>query len=140
VRIFNKVKLLSSMTLMTPALDTAYLRYEFDDDVLIATYKKGRRITFDIAKEIVRERIEFTERQPVLVLLIDRGVTRFDKAARDYMASSEGTKYIKAGAILCEGPATAMIGNFIVKVNKPHIPVRLFTNRERAIGWLKSKA
>jgi hypothetical protein len=127
------------MTLMIPVLDTAYVRFEFDGDILIATYKKGRTITLEAARDIVRERIEFTEGQPVGVLLVDRGVSSFDKAARDYLASSEGTRFIKAGAILCEGPATAIIGNFIIKVNKPTIPVRLFTNKERAIGWLKNK-
>lgn len=127
------------MTTMAPMLDTAYVRFEFDDDVLIATYKKGITITLDIAKEIVRERIEFTEHRPVRVLLTDRGVSSFNKAARDYLASPEGTQLIKAAAILCESPATAMIGNFFVKVSRPSIPVRLFTNRERAIGWLRNK-
>jgi hypothetical protein len=127
------------MTTMAPILDTAFVRFEFDDDVLVATYKKGRTITLDIAKDIVRERITFTEHQPARVLLIDRGVSSFDKSARDFLASPEGTQLIKAAAILCESPATAMIGNFFVKVSKPSIPVRLFTNRERAIGWLRNK-
>lgn len=127
------------MILLDPVLDTAYVRFEFEDDVLIATYKKGRRITLEVARDIVRERLAFTEGRAVKVLLIDRGVSSFDKAARDYLASPEGSNLITAAAILCESSATAVIGNFFVKVNKPPIPVRLFTNRERAMGWLRIK-
>jgi hypothetical protein len=30
-----------------------------------------------------------------------------------------------------------MMGNFLIIVNKPNIPTKLFTNQEDAINWLK---
>jgi len=127
------------MMTMTPILDTAYVRFELDGNLLIATYKKGKTITLEIAKKIVQDRIDFTEHQPVLVLLVNQGGLSFNKEARDYLASAEATEGIKAAVILSDTAATAMIGNFIIKVNKPHIPVRMFTNRAHAISWLNSK-
>jgi hypothetical protein len=128
------------MTIMTPILDTDYVRFELEDDLLIATYKKGKKITLEVAQQIVRDRMEFTEGRTVLVLLQNQGVISFDKAARDFLASREGTSGVKAAAILSDTPATAMIGNFLIRVNRPHMPARLFTNKERAIGWLRTKS
>ena len=128
------------MITMTPALDTAYVRFELDGNLLTATYKKGKTITLQIAKEIVQDRINFTKHQPVLVLIVNQGGLSFNKEAREYLSSAEGIQGIIAAVILSETVATAMIGNFIIKVNKPHIPVRMFTNRSKALTWLRSKA
>jgi hypothetical protein len=128
------------MTVMNTQLETEFVRLELEDGMLIATYKKGKKTSLDVARQIVRDRVEFTDGVPVIALICNQGVISFDKEARAFLSSREGTKGIKAAAILSDDAATAMIGNFIIKVNKPHIPVRLFTNRERAIGWLRTKS
>ena len=81
------------MTIMTPILDTDYVRFELEDDLLIATYKKGKKITLEVAQQIVRDRMEFTEGRTVLVLLQNQGVISFDKAARDYLALQGGYQW-----------------------------------------------
>lgn len=128
------------MTIMSPLLETEYIQFELEGDLLIATYKKGKKIDASVARQIVRDRVEFTQGRPVLVLLVNQGVISIDKDARAYLSSPEGTAGIKAAAILSDTAATAIIGNFIIQVNKPHIPVRLFINRERAVGWLRTKS
>jgi hypothetical protein len=128
------------MIVMTPALETTYVRLEMEGDLLIATYKKGQKISLQVAQQIVKDRMEYTGHQPVLTLLCNQGVISFDKDARAYLSSPEGVRGIKAAAILSDTPTTAMIGNFIIKVNRPRIPVRIFTNRERAVAWLKTKS
>lgn len=129
------------MQIMSPLLlETDYVLFELEDDLLIATYKKGKKIGLEAARQIVRDRVDFTQGVPVLALLANQGVISIDKDARAYLSSPEGTRGIKAAAILSDTAATAIIGNFIIQVNKPHIPVRLFINRERAIGWLRTKS
>ena len=128
------------MTIMSPLLETDYVQFELEGEILIATYKKGKKIDLNAARQIVQDRIDFTGGKTVLVLLCNQGVISIDKEARAYLSSLDGTQGIKAAAILSEVAATAIIGNFIIQVNKPHIPVRLFINRERALGWLATKA
>ena len=128
------------MTVMNPQLETDYVRFELEGDILVATYKKGKKINLEVARQIVQGRVDFMEGEPVVVLICNQGVISFDKEARAYLSSAEGTEGIKAAAILSETAATAIIGNFIIQVNQPHIPVRMFTNRDRAVGWLKTKA
>lgn len=122
---------------MHKTLDTQYVYYELHDDILIGSYKKNLRITLDIAKEIVRTRLEFTEYKPVLALAVNLGVVSFDKAARDFLASEEGVKLVIAGAVVMENsPVGSFLINFYLGVSKPKIPTRVFTTKEAAIKWL----
>ena len=121
---------------MEKVLDTAYVRYELDGDLLIGWYKKGLKITLPVAKEVVKTRLEFTEYKPVVALVYNLGVISFNKEARDYLASDEGVKCIVAGAILIDSPVGSFFGNFYLAVSKPKIPSRIFSRKEAAMKWL----
>lgn len=120
---------------MTKTLDTAYVHYELQDDVLIGTYKKGLKINLDIAKEIVKTRLEFIDFKPKLTLALNQGVISMTKEARDYLAD-EGIQGVLAGAIVLDSPVGSFIGNFYLLVSKPKVPARIFTKKEDAIKWL----
>jgi hypothetical protein len=120
--------------------ETDVIILELEDDFLIATYKKGIRIDLEVARQVVHDRLEFTGGRPVVALIENLGVISVTKEARAYFSSALGISGIKAVAILYNNPTAAILGNFIVRVNRPQIPVRLFSNRERAIGWLRTKA
>jgi len=121
---------------MTKTLDTPYVYLELHDDLLIGTYKKGLKVTLDIAKEIVKARLEFTDYKPKLTLALNQGVISMDKKARDYLSSDEGVRGVIAGAIVLDSPVGSFLGNFYLSVSKPKIPARIFTKKEDAIKWL----
>ena len=121
---------------MEKVLDTAYVRYELDDDLLIGWYKKGLKITLPVAKEVVKTRLEFTNYKPVVALVYNLGVISFNKEARDYLASDEGVRCIIAGAIVLDSPVGSFFGNFYIAVSKPKIPSRIFSKTDAAIKWL----
>jgi hypothetical protein len=124
---------------MQKTLDTPYVYYELQDDLLIGIYKKNLKITLAIAKEIVETRLKFTDNQPVLALAYNAGVVRFDKAARDFLASDEGVKGVIAGAVVQENfyPVGVFFINFYLSVAKPKVPARFFTTKQGAIRWLQ---
>lgn len=122
---------------MDKVLDTPYVYYELQDDLLIATYKKDLKVNIDIAREIIKERHEFTSRKPVVVLVYNQGVVRMDKKAREYLSSGDGIKGIIAAAIVVGSPFTSFMANFFVSVNKPKMPARVFSNTMEALKWLK---
>ena len=121
---------------MEKVLDTAYVRYELDGDLLTAWYKKGLRITLPVAKEVVKTRLEFAENKPVVVLVYNLGVISFNKEARDFLASNEGVHGIIAGAIVLDSPVGSFFGNFYMKVSKPKIPSHIFSKKDAALKWL----
>jgi len=56
--------------------------------------------------------------------------------ARDYLAKNS----IAAGAaILTNSPISKMVGNLFLKFNKPEFPSKLFTDREKALLWIKEQ-
>jgi len=121
---------------MAKFLDTSYVYLELHDDLLIGTYKKGLKINLEIAKEIVKARLEFTDHKPKLTLALNQGVVSMDKKARDYLSSDEGVRGVIAGAIVLDSPVGSFLGNFYLSVSKPKVPARIFTKREDAIKWL----
>ena len=121
---------------MAKYLDTSYVYFEMHDDLLIGAYKKGLKINLEIAKQIVKTRLEFTDYQPKLTLALNWGVISMDKKARDYLSSAEGVRGVIAGAIVLDSPVGSFLGNFFLSVSKPRVPARIFTKKEDAIKWL----
>lgn len=117
--------------------DTPYVYYEVSGPLLIAHYKKGIRITLDIAKQIVRERLALTGNRTMVALVLNMGVASMDKEARDFFSSPAGNEGLAAGAIVIDSTFTAILGNFFLTVNKPNIPARMFTKESQAIAWLQ---
>lgn len=122
---------------MTKILDTPYVHYELQEDMLIGTYKKGLKITLEIAKEVVKTRLEFIDYKPKLTLALNQGVISMDKKARDYLSSDEGVRGTIAGAIVLDTPFGSFLGNFYLSVTKPKIPLRIFSKKETAVKWLQ---
>jgi len=121
---------------MAKFLDTSYVYFELDDDLLIGSYKKGLKINLEIAKEIVKARLEFIDYKPKLTLVFNLGVISMDKKARDYLSSEEGVRGVIAGAIVLDSPVGSFLGNFYLSVSKPKVPARIFTRKQDAIKWL----
>lgn len=57
---------------------------------------------------------------------------------RNFMASSESTSFTKARAFHISSLAQRIIGNFIINIQRPTVPMRLFTDEDEAVEWLKS--
>ena len=122
---------------MDKIFDTPYVYYELQGDLMIGTYKKDLKINLEVAKEIVRVRQELSNYSPVLALIFNQGVVKMDKKAREYFASMEGVKGIIAAAIVVGSPFTTFLANFFVSVNKPKMPVRVFSDAGDALKWLE---
>ena len=122
---------------MPKVLDTPYVYYELQGDLLVVTYKKDLKVNPEMAKEIIRERHQFTDNKPVVLLVYNQGVVRMDKKAREYLSSGDGVEGIIAAGIVVGSPFTSFMANFFVSVNKPKMPVRVFSNSEDALTWLQ---
>lgn len=104
--------------------------------ILVAKYKTGPKIDLIAAKQILRDRINFTENKSIPVLVIDAGLVSMDKQARDFLSSEEGIQGISASAIISNSKVNSMLVNFVLLVSRPNLPVRMFTSYSEAMAWL----
>jgi hypothetical protein len=119
--------------------DTPYIYLELrESGILVARYKRQRKLTLPMAREIVQTRLDFAGREPRPVLVANLGVVEMDKEARRYVSSGDGVRGIKASAILTESLATHFIMSFIVGFYRLPFPVRDFTTEDAALIWLST--
>ena len=97
--------------MMNKKLDTPFVSFEIEKDILIASYKPNARITLKDAKEIVASRMAF-------------------------FASPEGIAGVKCAALLLSSGFISLTTNFFLKVTKTKLLVKTFTDKQEAIEWL----
>jgi hypothetical protein len=122
---------------MEKTMDTVAVYLEMDNGILIGTYKPNVKITLKVAKEIVATRLSFISNKTMPALVLNQGVIKMDKDARDFLSSPEGTKGIKCAAILINSTFISFTVNFFLKVTKTNIPVKTFTDKKEALIWLQ---
>jgi hypothetical protein len=71
---------------------------------------------------------------PILVYLIN--VKSIPRECRELYASEGTAKIISGAALLIGSPVSRVIGSFFLGLNKPRVPVKLFTSKSDAIKWL----
>ena len=74
--------------------------------------------------------------QPYAVLVDGGTYTTISKEARELSASKEFAQKTIAKALLVRNLGQRIVGQFYIKVNKPHIKTKIFSDREKAIEWL----
>lgn len=107
------------------------------EDGIVTAKWKSLSVNLSVAQRAVRYRLESTKNASCLLITDIKLIKNITKEARDFLASKEGCEGISALAILINSPIGSMIGNFWMRINKPLVPTRIFTNEEEAKKWLK---
>ncbi|MES2618332.1 MAG: hypothetical protein V4613_10655 [Bacteroidota bacterium] len=113
------------------------LRMEIIDGILHAHYKKGFKITLEDARFLVTERLKLCEGREYPFIIYDGGVISMDKAARDFLASVQGTQGIKIAAFVENSLFSKMLINFFLTVTKQRIKGKAFDSEEKALEWIR---
>ncbi|QNF32241.1 hypothetical protein HUW51_05660 [Adhaeribacter swui] len=116
--------------------ETVYVKMCIQDDICQAYFKPIKVLDLAIAKITVHDRIVFFRNKSYPCLFDVTQVNQITKEARDYMAA-EGNQLVVASAMLINSPMLRMIANFYMMVSKPKNPTQLFTDKHRALEWLK---
>lgn len=106
-------------------------------DIIFGIYSPKLEIDINIAKELVDNRLDYTQGRPVYTMIDFTNVKSVTKEGRDYMNSREGgLKGLLGGAFLSNNVVATLFVNLYLKVNSPVIPAKLFTKKAEAILWL----
>lgn len=107
------------------------------EDIIFGIYAPKLEIDINIARELIDNRLDFTQGKNVYLLIDFTNVKSVTKEARDYMNTADGgLKGLLGGAFLSNNVVATLFINLYLKVNNPTIPAKFFTNKSEAINWL----
>jgi hypothetical protein len=110
-----------------------------EDGILHISVIPGVHKTLEDAKEDLeqgRKILGHDRRVPGLVDI--RRIQSVSHEARRYYGQKEAAKLFCAQALLVESPLSRVIGNFMLGLNKTLFPIKLFTDEDAALAWLKT--
>jgi len=107
-----------------------------DDGIMVLKFKV-KKFDLEAAKVVVASRLEASNGISYPMLVDGRDVSSITKEARDYFAKDDGIKLLLASALVADSVLGKFIGNFFLQINKPILPLRLFTDEKEAYKWLQ---
>ncbi|MBA4155310.1 hypothetical protein [Flavobacterium sp.] len=110
-----------------------------ENNILLFEYKFNVIIDLLAAQQIVADRIQVQNGKAYPILCDISGIVDSDKAARDYLAQ-HGSMLTKAVAIVVADQKilSFLMITFYLKISKPQVPTKLFTDKMAALEFLKT--
>lgn len=112
-----------------------YVSWMGADGIARTVVRSGAEIELEDARENSAV-INSLPGPPQFPLLIDtRAIKSITKEARDHFSLRGRDSRVIGFAILIDSPLSRIIGNFFMGLNKPRVPVKLFTDEKKALAW-----
>lgn len=92
------------------------------------------------AHEIVAFTQETFEGAPHTVFVDLAEIREIEKGAREAFSGKGRDSYAEALAFLVRSSISKVIGNFFIGINKPRVPTRMFSDKAKALEWLRTKS
>jgi hypothetical protein len=116
----------------------AFEHFERSDGIIVQVVTSRRKQELADAQEATATFNQLARGQKRLLLVDMRLPFSTGQGVREFYATQEANRYVKAIALLIASDTGRIIGNFFLKLNRPPSPCRMFTRPEAALEWLKS--
>lgn len=115
----------------------AFKTWMGDDGICYTVVKPNAIIELEdaLANTEAVKKVSMDAIYPILVNL--KQIHSISKPARDHFSMQNRTAGVTAIGMLIKSPGSRIIGNFFLGLNKPTVPTKLFTDKDKAIAWLK---
>lgn len=110
--------------------------YMIHPGIVVSEYKADFELNLDFAIEVNRQIGILTNGRAMPQLFIACPGLSVSKEVRDWGVTDSANKYTLASAVVCNLLSHRIIGNFLIRVQKPARPTKMFSNYEDAIEWL----
>ena len=117
--------------------ENEFALFRIQNDILYFEYKPNVVINLKAAQLVVADRILVQNEKAYPVLCDIRGIVDSDKAGRDYLAQS-GSVLTKAVSLLGNDTVLLSIMSFYIRINKPRVPTKIFTDELAALSFLEN--
>ena len=112
---------------------------ELRSDGIMHLHARGEdAVNLSQYKEIIRTIGLITAGRKVPLLATADEFLVPDEEVRRYMASVESNPYSSASALIMRSLSQKIVANFFTNVLKPIRPIKFFTDKEKAISWLRT--
>ena len=109
---------------------------EPEGDIIYVEYIKNLKVDLDVAKELVANRLDFTENKPYYLIIDFSNIKQITAEAKTYLQNpNTGLKNILAAAFIASNQVSALIANIFVKT--PNIISKFFSQKKEALLWIK---
>ena len=132
------VSVITTMKQPTGRIALPYVDIEYyAPDLVIYYYHDKINLTWEMLLEIASVTNKMTGYTKCYMCTVVAPGLTIEKEAREKGTNPEIQKYTKAGAIVQNSLAHRILGNFIIKVQRPPVPTRLFSSVSDALNWFK---
>jgi hypothetical protein len=107
-----------------------------DDGIVRCEVKPTAAHTLTDAEENVRATAELTKGRRLPLILDARRAKGISREAREYYTGPDNAAVVMATAMIIDSSVGKIIGNFLIRVNRPPFPFRLFSDENSAHAWL----
>ena len=112
---------------------------QLEDRILENHVLEGKCVDVKELHELKSINQSFIEDGFYCLLITSGHLAEITKEARKLSASAEFAQRTLAKAFLVESLGHRIIGDFYIRMNKPFIKTKLFTDREKALEWLREQ-
>lgn len=110
--------------------------YVIAPGIVVSEYKGDFELDLEFAQKVNTEIGKLTEGKAMPQLFVACPGLSVSREVRDWGITETANKFTLSSAVVCNLLAHRIIGNFIIRVQKPPRPTRMFTNFPDAIEWL----
>jgi len=126
---------------VSEAIELRTARFWLDDEGIIrGELIPGGDFLLDDAKEMMALHRRLTGGRAAGLLMDIRALRSLPHEVRIYFTQPEHVEVHRAVALLVGSPLSRAIGNFFLGFNKPAMPMRLFSDEQSALEWLRRVA
>ena len=115
-----------------------YILKIYENNFLEYYIKEGVVIDMGLALEVKKICKQYRPNTKFYVFTEGAGFFNVTKEVREAGASKEFSKNMVAVAFYTTNPTLLLLGELYNKINKPAVETKIFTNRDKALTWLKS--
>ena len=134
----SKLHLLQS-DVFERSYESELMQLKIIDGVLVGQYfPVDGVLSLEFMKSAVEERYSFTKKETFPFLLYVGNVKGITKGCREYSSTDEAAYDVLVSAFIVRNKFTEYLANFFLRINKPKVKVKLFSNEYEAFIWLKT--
>ena len=87
--------------------------------------------------EVKKHNLELTQGKDYVIVFDSGNYTTISEEGRKLMSSPEIELNRKASAFVINSLGQKLIANFYLKVDRPKVPTKFFSDKEKAMNWVK---
>ena len=123
--------------LNSEVVETRTTKFWLRDDGIVHAVDNGKfQVTLADAKENVAAALKVANGRRLPILIDITSVRSVTREARLYYRDEAGV-HTTAAALLIGSTISRVIANFVIGLDRPVVPARIFTSETEAIQWLK---